>query len=104
MNAVVYLRKYQFDGVDMDWEFPSSSQRPYFAKFFKVGLLTGTHTPLTQRSQSGLIIRPGIVLGLNRETTSLATRQAGNARLQSSQLAERLLTDPVLRVELVCVS
>nr|KAG5690411.1 hypothetical protein BaRGS_026458 [Batillaria attramentaria] len=35
-NAVAYLRKYKFDGVDMDWEFPKSSQKAYFATFFQV--------------------------------------------------------------------
>ncbi|KAL8592121.1 hypothetical protein ACOMHN_033492 [Nucella lapillus] len=34
VNSVAYLRQYGFDGVDMDWEFPQSSQKDAYAKFF----------------------------------------------------------------------
>ena len=56
-----------------------------------------THTPLTQRSRSGL------TLPLSRHSvgtyleTSLHANWSGNARPQSSQLAEPLWTDPGLK-------
>nr|AJA37847.1 chitinase-like lectin [Littorina littorea] len=36
VNAVNYLRKYGFDGVDMDWEFPSPSERDAYSKFLAI--------------------------------------------------------------------
>ena len=51
------------------------------------------HTPLTQRSWSGLtMLLPSHSVGTHQEMSSHATRQA-----QSSQLAEPLWTDPGLK-------
>ena len=56
------------------------------------------HTPLTQRSRSGLT-RPlsRHSVGIYQETSSHTTRQGTNTRSQSSQLAEPLWTDPGLK-------
>ena len=55
-----------------------------------------THTPLTQRSQSGLAMLSRHTMGtyLGNELTS---NSSGNTWLQSSQLTEPLWTDPYLK-------
>ena len=54
-----------------------------------------THTPLTQRSQSGLtLLSRHIVLDAVRETSTHTHNSPGNVRSQSSPLAEPLWTDP----------
>ena len=47
-----------------------------------------SHTPLTQRSRSGL------TMPLSRHGVGLTRNSSGNTRLQSSQLAKPLWTDP----------
>ena len=39
-HALVYLRQYGFDGLDVDWQFPSASHKTYFTLFLEVGVLT----------------------------------------------------------------
>ena len=53
-----------------------------------------THTPVTQRSRSGLAMSLSrLSVGTYRETSSHAT-SSGNIRPKSSQLAEPLWIDP----------
>lgn len=35
-NAVIFLRQYGFDGLDVDWEFPSASYKTHFTLFVQV--------------------------------------------------------------------
>ncbi|KAG1667806.1 Chitotriosidase-1 [Nymphon striatum] len=35
-QSIELLRKYNFDGIDIDWEFPTSAQKTHFTKFLKV--------------------------------------------------------------------
>ena len=37
-HAVVYLRQYGFDGLDVDWQFPSASYKAYFTLFLEVSV------------------------------------------------------------------
>lgn len=36
-NSVSYLKKFQFDGLDVDWEFPTSKSQ--FSRFIRVSTL-----------------------------------------------------------------
>ena len=63
-----------------------------------------THTPLTQRSRSGLTMQPSRhSVGTYPETSSLATRQGtlGHSRLSSLSHCGLILAK---RVELVCAA
>ena len=66
----------------------------HLAKSASGGLHLNTHTPLTQRSRSGLTM-PLFThsVGTYQETSSHATRQG----TQSSQLTEPLWTDPGIK-------
>ena len=55
-----------------------------------------THTPLTQRSRSGLTMPLSWQAG-NLSGNELARNLSGNIRPQSSQLAEPLWTDPGIK-------
>ena len=35
-HAVVYLRQYGFDGLDVNWQFPSASYKTHFTRFLAV--------------------------------------------------------------------
>ena len=35
-HAVVYLRQYGFDGLDVNWQFPSASYKTHFTRFLGV--------------------------------------------------------------------
>lgn len=35
-NATKFLRKYGFDGIDFDWEFPKKTEKDKYAMFLKV--------------------------------------------------------------------
>ena len=67
----------------------------YSAKSAGGRLHVGTHTPMTQRSGSGLTMPLCRQSGNLSGTISHATRQG--TRPQSSQLAEPLWTDPGLK-------
>ena len=67
----------------------------HFAKNADGRLHLSTHTPLTQRSRSGLtmpLCRHSV--GTYQETNSRATRQVTHMQSQSSQLTEPLWTGP----------
>ena len=55
-----------------------------------------THTPLTQRSRSGLTV-PSRLSVKTYEGSDLTRNASGNTRPQSSQLAKPLWTDPGLK-------
>ena len=69
--------------------------RGHSAKSAGGRLHLNTHTPFTQRSQSGLTMlsRHSVETDQGNELTR---NSSGNARSQSSQLAEPLKTDPGL--------
>lgn len=35
-NAITFLRNYNFDGIDMDWQFPENEDKENFVLFMKV--------------------------------------------------------------------
>ena len=41
-NAVSFLRQHGFDGLDVDWEFPSSSYRTHFTLLLEVRIDTSS--------------------------------------------------------------
>ena len=67
------------------------------AKSVGVRLHLNTHTSLTQRSRSGLILPLFRQSVGNRSGNELTRNSSGNTRSQSSQLAELLWTDPGLK-------
>ena len=74
-------------------------QQSFCQKCWWQGLHVNTHTPLTQRGQSGMtMLLSGPSVGTYPEMSSCSS--SGNIRLQWSQLAEPLWTDPSIKIRI----